>query len=266
MDKLSSRDGTSIACWRSGSGPPLVLIHGAMSDHTRWTQVGADFERHFTVYSFDRRGRGESGDGPEYSFGRECEDAVAVIEHIDGPVTVLGHSYGADIALEAALMTDRIERLVLYEPGVLEGATGFYTTGDVAEAIRIAERHLETGQRDAAMQTILSKVIGIPDEQVDELRAMPTWPTRVATAHTVLRELRAEGDWRFDLRRCQRLTMPTLLLTGSESLEIARRGTEALHDALPNAAVTVFEGEGHVAMITAPDLFVRAVLDFLLDS
>jgi pimeloyl-ACP methyl ester carboxylesterase len=114
--KVVSEDGTPIAVWRTGEGPPLVLIHGAAADHNRWAPVLPALEERFTVFAVDRRGRGRSGDATEYALEREYEDVVAIVESAGEGVSVLGHSYGGICTLEAALLTDRIRKLVLYEP------------------------------------------------------------------------------------------------------------------------------------------------------
>src|SRR5687767_1129250 len=111
MQTVESRDGTRIAFWRSGSGPPLLLVHGATADHTTtWRFVLQEFERRFTVYAMDRRGRGCSGDSAAYDLQREAEDVVAVIDSIGEPVHLLGHSYGGLCAIEAALLTRNVRR------------------------------------------------------------------------------------------------------------------------------------------------------------
>ncbi len=130
-------------------------------------------------------------------------------------------------------------------------------------ALDEAEALLDEGRSEDAVITILRKVVEVSDDDLEMLRASAAWPNRVAAAHTVLREIRAEGEWIFDSTRYADLQTPTLLLTGSESYQIARDGTAALHDALPNSVVVVLEGQGHVAMTTAPDLFVREVVSFL---
>ena len=114
--KVVSQDGTPIAVWRSGEGPPLVLIHGAAADHNRWAPVLPALEERFTVFAIDRRGRGRSGDASDYALEREYEDVVAVVEAAGEGVDVLGPSYGGICALEAALLSDRIRELVRYEP------------------------------------------------------------------------------------------------------------------------------------------------------
>jgi pimeloyl-ACP methyl ester carboxylesterase len=105
-----------IAYRRSGSGPPLLLVHGLTADHTRWSPISPRFEQRFSVYAMDRRGRGESGDGPDYDIRREAEDVAAVVDAIGEPVFVLGHSAGALYSLEAALLAANFRRLILYEP------------------------------------------------------------------------------------------------------------------------------------------------------
>jgi len=265
MDLVTSKDGTRIACWSSGSGPPLLLVHGAMADHTRFAGVSAPFEQHFTVYTIDRRGRGESEDAADYSIEREYEDVAAVVDFIARPATVLGHSYDATCALEAALLTDPIDRLVLYEPPILGGASGFYQSERITAAILEIERQLNEGEREAALATIFREIFEMPEGDIEVMKSAAEWPGRVAAAHTVLRELRAEGNWVFDPTRYQSLAFPTLLLTGSESYPTEKEGTTALHAALPNSRVVVLEGQGHFAITTAPKLFVREVMAFLME-
>jgi pimeloyl-ACP methyl ester carboxylesterase len=110
---VTSNDGTSIACFRSGEGPPLVLIHGTAADHGRWRPVLPAFEERFPVCAVDRRGRGGSGDSDDYAIGREFEDVAAVVDSLGEPVNLLGHSYGALCALETALLARNVRKLVL---------------------------------------------------------------------------------------------------------------------------------------------------------
>lgn len=124
MQTVISKDGTRIAFWRSGSGPPLLLVHGATADHTTtWRFVLPELEQHFAVYAMDRRARGSSGDTLPYDLQREAEDVVAVVESIGEPVNLLGHSYGGLCAIEAALLTENLRRLILYEGVPLRGST-----------------------------------------------------------------------------------------------------------------------------------------------
>jgi len=123
VELVTSRDGTPIAFWRSGHGPPLLLVHGATADHTTtWRFVLSALEDRFTVCAMDRRGRGGSGDSPTYELAREAEDVAAVVDALGQPVNLLGHSYGALCAIEGALCTAGVQRLVLYEGVPLRGA------------------------------------------------------------------------------------------------------------------------------------------------
>ena len=115
MDRVRSKDGTLIAYERSGTGPALVLVHGTTADHTRWASVLPMLEQRFTAYAVDRRGRGQSDDSAVYSIEREYEDIAAVVASIQGPVNLLGHSYGALCSLEAALLATNLNKLILPE-------------------------------------------------------------------------------------------------------------------------------------------------------
>src|SRR3712207_6694772 len=115
-ESATSKDGTPIAYWRSGEGPPLVLVHGTAADHGRWRPVLPAFEERFAVCAVDRRGRGGSGDSEDYAIEREFEDVAAVVDSLGEPAFLVGHSYGALCALEAALLTPNVRKMVLYEP------------------------------------------------------------------------------------------------------------------------------------------------------
>jgi pimeloyl-ACP methyl ester carboxylesterase len=121
MQTVASADGTSIAFERGGSGADLVLVHGTAADRARWAAIRPQLEEHFTVTAVDRRGRGDSGDGRNYAAEREYDDIVAVVDALDPPVLLFGHSFGAICSLEAALRTDRLDGLILYEPPMFEG-------------------------------------------------------------------------------------------------------------------------------------------------
>ena len=259
LETVTSADGTPIAYERTGDGPPLVLVHGTTADHTRWEPVRPAFDEHFTVYAMDRRGRGESGDATEYDIEREVEDVVAVVESVEKPVALLGHSYGGLCSLEAALRTDDVERLVLYEPPLPVGDADRDTEPMLAEM----ERLIEDGERDEALVLFLGDVAGMPPAELDALRSAPNWPARVEAVHTVLREERARKAYAFESAKFADLTTPTLLLLGGDTAPLHRAATEALDETLPNSRVVVLPGQAHAAMNTAPELFADEVLAFL---
>jgi pimeloyl-ACP methyl ester carboxylesterase len=116
LEHVRSRDGTRIAYRRSGDGPPLVLVHGTTSAHWSFRFLVPHLVDRLTVYALDRRGRGESGHRGEYAIEREFEDVAAVVDSINDPTSLFGHSYGATVALGAALVARNLDKLILYEP------------------------------------------------------------------------------------------------------------------------------------------------------
>lgn len=256
---VASRDGTRIAYQRSGEGPPLVLVHGAAADHSRWSPVLPKFEEHFTVYAIDRRGRGDSGDAGGYAVEREYEDVAAVVDSIGEPANVLGHSYGALCALEAALLTRNVRRLTLYDPGIELTGEEIYPR----EVIERMDAMLEAGDRDGVLVTTMREVAGLSPETVEYMRSLPVWKARVAAAHTIPRELRAVKGYGLEPDRFKDLEVPTLLLSGADSPAAMKKAAETLNEALPDARIVVMPGQGHSAMDTGTNLFTAEVLSFL---
>lgn len=259
MERVVSTDRTQIAVRRSGSGPPLVLVHGTTADHTRWAQVSPGFEQHFTVYAVDRRGRGASGDADTYSIQQEGADVAAVVDWIGEPVNLLGHSYGAVCCLEAALRTDNLRRIVLYEPPIPLGQ-------EIVPARTRArlEMLIEQNQREAALLTFFREVVGVPEPQLEGMRAHPAWPGRVAAAHTVARELRIEAEYALDFDRLRDIKTPTLLLLGGDSPAFLQEATRRVDAALLDSRILEWPGQQHIAMDLIPEQFVAAVRSFVL--
>jgi len=264
MDKVRSKDGTLIAFQKTGTGAPLVLVHGTSADHTRWAPVLPPLASRFTVYAMDRRGRGGSGDTDPYAIEREFEDVVAVVDSIGEPVNLLGHSYGGICALEAATRSKNLRRLILYEPPVQTGQTDkeIYPSW-VLSAMR---ELLAKGDRDGVVTLFMREVPRVPVHELEVLRSVPAWQGRVAAAHTIPRELDASnGGYQADPAKFARLTTPTLLLLGGDSPAFLTAATHLLHETLPNNRLVVMPGQQHTAMNTAPELFAREVLDFLTE-
>ena len=255
-ETVASADGTPIAVWRSGNGPPLVLVHGTAADHSRWAPVLPALAARFTVLAVDRRGRGASGDARDYALEREAEDVAAVIARAGDDVSVLGHSYGAGCAVEAARLAGGLRRLILYEPplGYVIAPAGLV---DRLEAL------LAAGERDELVAAFMQQVAGVPPEQIELMRSLPAWQSRMAAAHTIAREQRVTDGYRFEAARFADVDVPTLLLLGGESSDAFRRAAEVLHAALPESRLVELPGQRHIAMDTATDLFTTEVLGFL---
>ena len=263
--RVISRDGTEIAFWPGGDGASLLLVHGAMSDHTRWSPLLPYLEPHASVATMDRRGRGGSGDGSDYDVAREFEDVGAVVDELarssGASVAVYGHSFGATCALGAALLTANVGRLVLYEPST-EAAAGELPAGVVERM----EARLAEGDRESALDILFREVVMLPDEQVAALREQPAWPGRVAAVHTVPRELAAEIGGAIELERLADVSVPVLLVGGGESPDYMKADTESIADAIPNARIVVLEGQDHVGDVLAPEAFADAVTPFLHET
>ena len=258
MKPITSADGTTLHCLTAGSGPPLLLVHGTTADHTRWQMITPELAEHFSVYAMDRRGRGDSTDGPEYHLLREAEDVAAVVSTIGEPVMVLGHSYGAVCSLEAALLTDRIDKLVLYEPPIPTGVTMYPPSlPDRMQTL------IDENQWEAALVMFLTEVVRMPDHELVRFRRLPTWERRVQLAPTIPRELAIDRAYRFEPGRFADLRTPTLLLLGGDSPELFRRATEMVNQAVTGSRVVVLPNQQHIAMDTNPDLFLREVIGFL---
>ncbi|HEX3678132.1 MAG TPA: alpha/beta hydrolase, partial [Galbitalea sp.] len=212
--------------------------------------------RSFTVVSVDRRGRYDSPDDEVYDIAAEFDDLVGVVESLPEPAVVFGHSFGANVALGAALQTPKIAKLVLYEPG---------RRGDASAALRAElEQLLERGERREAMRLVLLEFTRFPEEWIDDLLDTPPWQERLAYAHTMARELRAYEE--HDYGDLSRLRTPTLFLVGGESPATELDHARELAGVLPSAHVSVLDGQGHVAPVTAPELVAREIAAFAAEG
>jgi pimeloyl-ACP methyl ester carboxylesterase len=263
METIRSSDGTLIAYQRSGQGTPLVLVHGATADHTRWAPVLPIFEQSFTVYAVDRRGRGGSGDAEPYAVEREFEDIVAVVNSIAEPVFLLGHSNGAIFCLEAACRTTHARKLVLYEPPIpIPTGIELYPS----EMLSRIQALLDGGDREGALTTFMRDVVHVPPHEIEILRSAPNWSARVAAAYTIPREMGGVNEYVFESTRFRNLRTPTLLLLGEESPAFMKRAIEAVHAALSESQVRIMAGQQHAAINTAPEVFTREVVEFLAQA
>jgi pimeloyl-ACP methyl ester carboxylesterase len=240
------------------------VVPGTTSDHTTWRFVLPLLEPHVTVHAVDRRGRGDSEDGSDYSLDREYDDVAAVVDAAaaatGSAVDLLGHSYGGNIAFGAALRTSNIRRLVLYEgwppPDIAHRTTSPATLAHI-------ESLLADGRPEHALEVFYRELVSMTDEELAGVRSSPTWPARVAAAHTVPRELRAFGEQAFDPAWAARISVPVLLLVGSESPAAIQADPEIVAAALPDARLEILEGQAHIAHLTAPEHFSDVLLSFL---
>jgi pimeloyl-ACP methyl ester carboxylesterase len=259
-----SVDGTRIGYRTSGSGHPLVMVHGGSADSTVLSLVAPLLESHYEVHAMDRRGRGLSGDGASYDVALEHADVAAVVEAVarrsGTRVSLYGHSYGALCALGAARLTDRLERLFLYEPafrGVVASDGGGLDRLDGLVA---------AGRLDDALEHFYRRVVGMSAPDVAAMRAMPSWSARLAAVPALGRELRVAAHVEVDPAQVRRITVPTWCLVGDRSTEGQKAAVAAVHQALPRSTQVVLPGQAHAAQVTAPHLLASALLAPLAGS
>jgi pimeloyl-ACP methyl ester carboxylesterase len=276
---VRSKDGTRIAVECMGKGPSLLIVHGGTGDRSRWKPLLPLFASHFTVCAMDRRGHGESEAGSNYSLRKEFEDVAAVVNVLSRsalgqqggalayaratapppglePVFVVGHSIGGVFALEAAFLTNKISRLVLYEPPLQD-------LDHSAVADRM-EKMIHGGDREQALVTFLREIVMISPDEIAAMKRQASWPGRVSGIDIQIREIRALSKYRFDAKRMRTLKTPTLLLAGSKTASPQlKQATSALMDTLPKRTLVVFEGQEHNAMDKIPQQFAETVTNFL---
>jgi pimeloyl-ACP methyl ester carboxylesterase len=255
---VRSRDGLRLAVWVGGDGPPIVLVHGSIADHTTLDPFVAVLGERMTTYAMDRRGFGGSEDGPEYSIERDFDDVAAVVDAVaarhGGPLTLFGHSYGANAAVGGAARSGHVDHLVLYEPS--------FGLQYPPNSIPSMEAALAAGDPDAAIVIVLTDILGMGEDEIDEFRANPLWPTRLAVAGTIPRECRVEEGWGLRPGQFDTVSVPTLMLTGSDSPPAIIEVTERLADLLPNARIVVLDGHGHFAHKTDPAMVTDLITGF----
>ncbi len=260
ITRVVSRDGTEIAYWTSGDGPPLVLVHGTTADHTRWAPVLKYLEPHVTVHTMDRRGRGGSGDAAEYDRMREFEDVAAVVDAVaetsGSAVDLLGHSFGGFCAFGAATLTSNIRKLVLYEGWPVPNPEPLAIPPALQARI---DALLAEGERERALEAFFREIVRMPDHEFERYRALPAWQARIAAAHTLTRE----DLGHFDPEEAKKITVPVLLMVGGDSPPAMQAHYETVAAALPDARVTVMDGQQHIAIDLIPEEFARRVLTFL---
>jgi pimeloyl-ACP methyl ester carboxylesterase len=241
MNRLTSSDGTTIAFERSGDGPPVILVCGGSTDRTANAPLSELLAEYFTVFNYDRRGRGDSGDTAPYAVEREIEDIDAVIAVAGGSASVYGTSSGAALALEAAASGLAITKLALWEPSyIVEGRPR-----PPADTARIYAELVAAGRRGDAVEYFMAKVVGLPPELVAEARKAPWWPAQEALAHTLAYDATIMGDYSLPAERVASVMVPTLVIDGGASFPWIRKTAEAIADIIPHAQRRTLEGQTH---------------------
>jgi pimeloyl-ACP methyl ester carboxylesterase len=250
MERVRSSDGTEIVFDRSGDGPPLVLVVGAFSDRTWGKALGNGLREAFTVYEYDRRGRGDSGNTPPYAVGREVEDLAALIEVAGDPAFVFGQSSGGALALEAAASAVPICALVVHEPPYVDGPTSAF-----AERL---DALVGEGRCSEAAAAFL-ELLGTPPTVIAEMKAGPHWAHLEVFAPTLSHEIRLCNNGVVPTGRLAKVSAPTLALAGAISPSWAGEGARAIADAVSSGQARMLAGQGHKV---ADDVLISVLKEF----
>lgn len=212
----------------------------------------------FTACAMDRRGRGASGDSPEYSLLKEAEDIAAVVDSLPHPVFVFGHSYGAVAALEASFLSPRIARLMLYEPPLHE---------PVAKNLEVADRveeFVKKGQLEEAFLAFQIEIVKQSPQEIARMKLRPNYQGLVASIAVHPRQMRALSAYRFDAGRMKSLQVPTLLLLGGATPSpYAKQSIYALQESLPHPTLVVLPAQEHNAMDGGREALAQAIIKFV---
>jgi pimeloyl-ACP methyl ester carboxylesterase len=240
METVTSKDGTTIAFERLGSGPPVVLVCGGSVDRTADAAIAQELASHFTVFNYDRRGRGDSGDTLPYAIEREVEDIDAVIGAAGGSAFLWGSSSGAVLALIAAESVP-VTKLALWEPPFVPEGVPRPPEDQVSQY----ETMVAEGRRGDAVEYFMTKVIGMPAEVVAGARTQPWWAATEALAHTLAYDARIMGDYSIPKDLVASVKVPTLVIAGGADFPWMRQTAETLAAALPDGQVRILVGQGH---------------------
>lgn len=254
--QATSKDGTHIAYEKSGSGPALIVVGGALSDRKGGAELAQLLSPKFTVYTYDRRGRGESTDTKPYSVKREVEDLEAVIKVAGGTAFVYGKSSGAALSLQAAATLDnKITKLAIYEAPYNEAEGAAREWKDFRAKLDV----LLAADKRADAVTAFLKFVGAPDEAVTKMKATPAWDGMLAMAPTLAYDNAVLGGERAVPDSAAKIKVPTLVLDGGASLKtmpFMRATADKLGKTIPGAQRKTIEGQAHdvSAKVIAPVL------------
>jgi pimeloyl-ACP methyl ester carboxylesterase len=249
METVISKDGSRIAYDRVGSGPPVILVAGALGyrKFNKMQELAKLLAARCTVLNYDRRGRGDSTEVKPFALEREIEDIQALIDAAGGSASLWGWSSGGALALRAAGAGLAVARLSVYEVPFMVTAEAERPTRDYGERL---DELVAAGDRNGAVKHFMRNSMGIPAPVVALMRLMPMWKELKATAHTLPYDWAALGEHTMygaplKAEEWASVTMPTLVVTGAKSPVVLQQGSRALADVLPNAELRTLEGVSH---------------------
>ncbi|HEX9509386.1 MAG TPA: alpha/beta hydrolase [Puia sp.] len=262
MNKVISKDGTEIAFEKTGSGPAIILVDGAFCSRAMgpMPKLTPFLAQQMTVFLYDRRGRGDSGDTQPYNIRREIEDIEALIKYAGGSASLFGLSSGAVLALHAVAAGLNVSRLSLYEPPFQTSDTGHHPPKD---ALAQLNRLIAEGRRGDTAKYYLTKVIGAPALFAFILRLTPIWPKMKAVANSLPYDMAIIGDCRIPADLLASIKVPSIVIGGEKSPEMLRQAVQTVARQLPGARMEMLKRQTHnvSAKVLAPVL-----IDFLVNG
>lgn len=260
MSTVTAKDGTTIAFEKSGNGPAVVIVGGVAGDRSQQAPLAGLLAEHFTVFNYDRRGHGESGDTPPYAVAREIEDLAAIINEAGGSAFVYGTSGLAVLSLYAAAagLAPKMKKLALWEPSWIVDDSRPPVPQDYKAQLT---EMLAAGRRGDMVELFMTKAVGMPVEFVAPMRQAPWWPAQEALAHTLIYNAEIMGDFSMPKERLAAVTVPTLVIDGGTTPWLSHTA-QAVADALPNAQRRTLEGQPHNV---APEAIAPAIREFFKD-
>jgi pimeloyl-ACP methyl ester carboxylesterase len=264
MHVFTSKDGTHIAYDTQGQGPAVILVAGALCSRLGWSgpHLSNLLAPHFTVYNYDRRGRGDSGDTKPYAVAREVEDIEALIDTAGGSAYLYGHSSGAALVLEAAVqLGQKSKKLALYEAPYHEEAADKQAFKDYIQQLTEA---LAADRRGDAVAAFM-QYVGMPTDQIAAMRQSPAWPQLESIALTLAYDHTAilGEDSSIPTQRVAVITAPTLVMHGGASFPFMDNTAQALSKAIPNAKLRTIEGQTHDV---DADVLAPVLVEFFSES
>jgi pimeloyl-ACP methyl ester carboxylesterase len=241
MQTVTSKDGTTIAFDRTGTGPAVIALGGGPNDRTADAPVASLLAPHFTVYTYDRRGRGDSGDTQPYALDREFEDLEALIAEAGGSVFFYGSSGGGVLGLEAAARGLSITKLAMWEPPYIVDDSRPPVPNDYPRRL---SQMLAEGRRGDMVELFFTEAVGLPMEFVAQLRSSPYWGSMENVAHTLIYDAALMGDFSMPAERIASVSVPTLVIDGGLTPWL-HNSAEAVARTLPNARRAALEGQPH---------------------
>lgn len=260
MGSAASKDGVEIAYEKAGRGPAVLIVSGALS-HRRFPgdqPLVARLADHFTVYTYDRRGRGESADASSYAVDREIEDIAALVEEAGGSAYVYGISSGAALALQAAakLGATAITKLALYEPPYR--SAGEKQKREFSLQKQRVNELINTGQPGEAVAFFLSAV-GTPPEAIEGIKASPNWETMKKLEPTLAYDFVVMGDGTLPPDLPKAVGAPALVMDGENTMEFMHATADTLATFLPHAERKTLKGQTHQV---AADALAPVLIEF----